>query len=150
MTPAEVKGMSNVQILELLTSLRPSDEAVSFLAALISDPVAVEGVAELRRRYAPEPGFPLTGTGRMPAATSVFIDRQRWNAFFFKRRIPLSQVGALMEPERCDGWASVVGHKGRCGFEAMDSLAVGLDMRVDDLIWEVGTDAERERLALYV
>lgn len=150
MTPAEVKGMSNVQILEMLTTLRPSDSAVAFLAALISDPAAVEGVAELRRRYSPEPEFPLTRTGRMQHASTVFIDRQRWNAFFFKRRIPLNQVGSLMEPERCDGWASVCGSKGRVGFNAMDELAIALDMRVDDLIWEVGTDAERERLGACV
>lgn len=150
MTPAEVKSTRTADLVDMLTHLRPSDDAVAWLAALISDPVAVEGVAELRRRYAPEPSFPVTGSGRMTGATSVFIDRGRWNSFFFQRRIPLSQVGPLMEPERCDGWASVIGHKGRAGFAALDDLACSLDMHVDDLIWQVGTDAERERLAACV
>ncbi|NTU70457.1 MAG: hypothetical protein HGB10_01330 [Coriobacteriia bacterium] len=150
MTPAEVKSTASADLVDMLTHLRPSGDAVAWLAAVISDPAAVEGVAELRRRYAPEPSFPVTGSGRMSGATTVFIDRGRWNAFFFQRRIPLMHVGALMEPELSEGWASVVGHKGRAGFASMDSLACALDMHVDDLIWQVGTDAERERLAACV
>ncbi len=150
MSPAEVRQMADKEIVEMLVSLRPGDEAVAWLASVVSSPVMVEGVNELRRRYAPEPGFPLTGSGRLPNAASVFIDRDRWKAFFFRRRITMSAIGGLMEPERCTGWGSVAASKGRVGFGAMDELACALDMRVDDLIWEVGTDAERERLAAYV
>lgn len=152
MSPNEVRHLANTEILEMLVNLRPSksNEAVSWLAAVISDPVMVEGVNELRRRYAPEPSFPVTGSGRMSAASSVFIDRGRWQTFFALRRIPLVRVGGLMEPERCEGWASVIKTKGRAGFSALDDLACALDMHVDDLIWQVGTDDERARLSVCV
>jgi hypothetical protein len=143
--------MEDKAIVEMLTGQSHSDDAaLTWLAGLIADPVMVEGVNELRRRYAGEPGFPLTGSGKLPNAASVFIDRDRWKAFFFRRRITMSEIGPLMEPERCSGWGSVIGHKGRAGFQAMDELACALDMRVDDLIWEVGTDDERSRLVAYV
>lgn len=150
MSPAEVRNLTDSQIVEMLVKLRPSDEALVWVASVIADPVMVEGVNELRRRYAPEPGFPLTGSGRLPNAASVFISRDRWKAFFFRRRITMACIGGLMEPPRCEGWGSVIAHKGRASFEAMDQLACGLGIHVDDLIYEVGTDDERSRLALFV
>lgn len=150
MSPADVRGMTDKDIVEMLAAQHVNDDALAWLAGVIADPAKVEGVNELRRRYAPEPGFPLTGSGRLPNANSVFIDRDRWRRFFLLRRIPMSQVGPMMEPSRCSGWGHVITHKGRAGFNAMDELAVALDMHVDDLIYEVGTDAERARLAAYV
>lgn len=152
MSPAEVRALSDGQIVEMLVSQHPSDEAVSWLASVISSDSSIEGVRELRRRFAPgrEVCAPKTPTGRMSSAQSVGIDRERWNSFFWRRRMALSEVGPLMEPARCSGWASVIGYKGCAGLYALDDLACALEVTLDDLIYQVGTDDERVRLAVCV
>lgn len=152
MSPAEVRVLSDGQIVEMLVSLHPSDEAVSWLASVISSDAAFEGVRELRRRFASggELSAPRTPTGRMSSARSVGIQSERWRSFFWRRRIALSDVGGLMEPARCSGWASVIGSRGRAGLYALDDLACALGLHVDQLIDEVGTDDERARLAVCV
>jgi len=140
--------MASNEIVAALMNMRPSDEAVAWLAALIADPAAVEGVNELSRRYgANQVSEPLSVSGRYTGATTVRIDPGRWSAFFFRRRLPLNAVGSLFN--RCSGWASVIKKKGHAGFYALDDLATALDMRVNDLIFEVGTDEERQRLAAF-
>lgn len=78
-----------------------------------------------------------------PNANTVRIDPDRFRAFFYRRRLPLNAIGGLFG--RCDGWASVIIHHQHAGFYALDDLACALDLRVEDLIEEIGTDAERER-----
>lgn len=150
MSPAEVRHLPDQELVSMLTSLRPSDEAVAWLAAVITSPAAVEGVAELSRRYRAtvQPERSTSAAGRFVGATTVSIDPDRWCSFFFRRRMPLNAVGPMFK--RCEGWASVIKKKARAGYYALDDLATSLDMRVDDLIFQVGTDEERARLSACV
>lgn len=151
MSPTEVRSLTDNQIVELLVNLRPGDECVAWLASVIASPVLTEGVAELHRRYRPSSPVPsLTSAGRHPHAGTVSIDPERFRSFFWKRRIALVDVGGLMEPARCEGWASTILHRGRAGFYALDALACALGLHVDSLIDEVGTDDERARLSVCV
>ena len=83
---------------------------------------------------------------RMPIATSIQIDRERFCSFFYRRRMTLSSVGPFIG--RSDGWASVMAFKGRAGYYALDELATALCMNLEELIHEVGTDAERCRISV--
>ena len=151
MSPSEIRSMEDRQIVEMIVSIGPSEEAVAWLAAVVSDDVAYEGVKELRRRFGREFVVPRTESGRMVSARTVTIDPERWRSFFHRRRIALVDVGiSLMDPPRCATWASVMASRGKVGLYALDDLATGLGLRVDDLIDEVGTDEERARLSVCV
>lgn len=145
MTPAEVRSMSDSQIVELLVSLKPSDQAVAWLASVITDDAAFEGVRELRRRFSGRPSIPSTPTGRAASSRTVFIDPQRWAAFAFRRRLSMTELGPLCG--RSEGWGSVMKSRRRAGFYALDALACALGMHVDELIQEVGSDEELQRLS---
>lgn len=149
MSPAELRSMSSTEIVELLVDLRPSDEGVAWLASVITNDVAYDGVRELRRRFRSNrrADVPAPPSGRMRTARSVAIDPDRWRRFFFLRRLALVDVGPLMDPPRCRGWASVACTKRVAGLHALDALACALDLHVNQLIAEVGTDEERARLA---
>ena len=152
MSPTEVRLLTDTQIVEMLVALRPSDEAVAWLASVVSNDAAFEGVRELRKRFTTsnEIDTPKTPTGRVGSARTVAISGDRWRAFLWRHRLAAVDVGSLMTPERCSGWASVVASRGRAGFYALDDLACALDMRVEDLIGQCGTDDERARLACCV
>lgn len=89
---------------------------------------------------------PATERRRIGVATSIQIDRERFSSFFWRRRMTLSSVGPFIG--RSDGWASVMARKGHAGLFALDDLATALSMNLDDLIHEIGTDAERERVSV--
>jgi len=148
MSPNEVRKMQDREIVEMLLELKPSDEAVGWLATVLADDGAFEGVRELRRRFTDgrvPASFPVTATGRQRSANTVSIDSDRFKALFYRRRIPLNQIGPMMEPPRSGAWASVICNKGTAGFYALDALATSLCITVDDLIFEVGTSAELAR-----
>jgi hypothetical protein len=148
MSPSDVRSLEDREIVELLAGLEPSSQkAMQWLAAIVSDDVAYEGVRELRRRFGREPSAPELESDRMPSARTVAIDRQRWNTFFFRRRMALVEAGPLMEPPRSTAWASVMGSRGRAGLYALDDLACALGIHVNELISEVGTDEELSRLS---
>jgi hypothetical protein len=148
MSPNEVRNLTNVQILEMLVNLRPSDDAVAWLASVIADPVNVAGVAELSRRYvmASRPDVLVSQSGRHPNATSIRISADAFRAFFYRRRIPLMEVGPLFG--RCSGWASVVCNKARIGYWAADELASELGLHVDDFLSQVCAPEELPRLSV--
>lgn len=150
MSPAEIKSMHNRDIVEMLVSLHPSDEAVAWLAALLTDDAAFEGVRELRKRFTTsiEPELPKTPTGKHPHAGTVLIDPDRWRSFLWRRRLTMSEAGLMCG--RSDGWAAVIAHRGRAGYFALDALACALSLHIDQLIDEVGTDDERARLSICV
>lgn len=152
MSPTEIRGMRDREIVEMLVSLHPSDEAVAWLAAVLTDDAAFEGVRELRKRFttSDEIDIPKTATGRVGSARSVAIDPERWKSFFWRRRIAMVDVGPMMEPARCEGWGSVITHKRQASIYALDDLACALGLHVDQLIDEIGTETERARLALCV
>ena len=79
-------------------------------------------------------------------ATTIEIDRERFREFFWRRRMTLASIGPCFN--RCDGWASVIVAKGHAGFFALDDLATALGMNVDELIYQVGTDRERELVSI--
>jgi hypothetical protein len=94
----------------------------------------------------PQTLMPEVVRHRMPVATSIQIDRERFYTFFYRRRMTLSSVGPFIG--RCDGWASVMARKGHAGYYALDDLATALGMHVEALIHEIGTDGERERITV--
>ena len=81
---------------------------------------------------------------RMPRATTIEIEPDRFRVFFWHRRMTLRSIGPLING--CDEWASAMLNRGHCGYYALDDLAVELGLRVQDLIDEFGTDAERDRI----
>jgi len=144
MSPNEVRSLTNVQILEMLVSLRPgADEAVSWLASVISDPVMVEGVNELSRRYSGhsegKPALP-----RARSAGSLLIDGAKFKHLMWLNRIPMNQIGPMIG--KCDGWGSVIAHKGRMSYWAADAIAIELGMHVDAFIEAIASSEELQRL----
>lgn len=148
MSPSDVRSLDDRQIVEMLVSLKPADEAVAWLAAVISDDASFEGVRELRRRFArstAEASVPTTKSGQHKNANTVAIDAERFRSFCYRRRLALTAVGPMFG--RCAGWASVMCYKGHAGFYALDELALALDMRVEELIEAVATDEELRRVS---
>lgn len=147
MASTEVRSMSDSAIVEMLVSLKPSDQAVAWLASLITDEAAFEGVRELRLRFTGQAGshVPATPSGRIASSRTVFIDPHRWASFAFRRRLSMTDLGPLCG--RCEGWGSVMKARGRAGFYALDDLACALGIHVSELIQEVGTDEELQRLS---
>ena len=145
MTPSEVRTLPDSAIVELLVSLRPSDESVAWLASVIADPAKVAGVNELSRRY----GASSTGRRSLPrakAAGSVLIDGAAFKHALWLRRIPLSHIGPMVG--KSSGLGSVLAHKGRISYWTADAIANELGIHVDAFLAEIATPAERERLAL--
>lgn len=146
MSPNEVRVQPTQRIVEMLVGLKPCDEAVAWLASVISDPVAVAGVGELSRRYIAKSISGCT-TLRAKAAGSVLIDGVKFKELLWRHRMPLTEVGLAIG--KSNGLVSVLCHKGRASYWTLDAIATEvLDMRVEDLIAEIGTDEELERLAV--
>lgn len=148
MTKQELSAMGDRAIVRKLMGMRPSAEAIAFIATIISNPDAVQAVGELRRRYettmAQEQPVRRTREGRQGVPTTVTLDEERFRAFFFKNRLPLAHVGPLFG--RCKGWASVTAAKGTAGYWALDELAAALEMHVDELLRQICPPEEYERL----
>lgn len=145
MTPADVRALPDQAIVELLVSLRPTDEATAWLASVISDPAKAAGVSELSRRYVAD-RHGRCSLPRAKSAGSVLIDGNKFKQLFWSHRIPLSHVGPMIG--KSSGLASVLAHKGRMSYWTADALASELGMHVDTFIAQVGSTAELERLAL--
>lgn len=147
MSPNKVRELENSELVELVVGREPSEAVVSVLAAVLSDALAYEGVRELRRRFERTANLevPTTSTGRVASSQTVFIDPDRWAAFAFRRRLAMTDLGPLIG--RCEGWGSVMKTRGRAGFSALDALACALGMHVDELIREVGTEDELQRMS---
>ena len=143
MSPSEVRSMSSAGIVSMLTDKGPQEEALAWLASLISDPSMVAGVNELSCRYAVKSPVPAS-TERARCAMSVRIDPAKYRHFFWRRRIPLCAMGPMVG--KSDGLGSVIASKGRMGYWTADALATELGMHVDALIAEIGTPEELERL----
>lgn len=145
MSPNEVRSLNNQQIVEMLVSLRPgADEAVSWLAAVIADPVMVEGVKELSRRYVAD----TDGRTRLPRAKSagtVLIDGVKFKHLMWLNRIPMNQVGPMIS--KSEGWGSVIAHKGRMSYWAADAIANEIGMHVSAFIEAIASPEELQRLS---
>jgi hypothetical protein len=136
--------MSDNDIVELLVLLEPSEQAVAWLASVISDPIKAAGVNELSRRYVST----STGRCRLPRAKSagtVLIDGAKFKEFFWRHRIPLTAVGPMAS--KCPGYASVVAHKGRLSYWTADAIATELGMHVDEFIAAIASNEELSRLS---
>lgn len=146
MSPNEVRVQPTEQIVEMLIGLRPSDEAIAWLASVISNPTVVAGVSELALRYK---GAKPASRGKDGAtyrnATSIKLDRQAFKQFFFRRRMTLSEVGPTFN--RCRGWANAICHKGYIGLYAADELASELGLHVDEFLAQICAPEELERLS---
>lgn len=137
--------MSDSEIVEMLVSLRPSDESVAWLASVIADPIKVAGVNELSRRYvASAEGRP--SLPRAKTAASVFIDGAKFKELLWRHRIPLVAVGPAIG--KCAGLASVLASKGRMSFWTADAIATELlDMHVDQFIQAIAAPEELKRMS---
>lgn len=144
MSPAEVRSLSDKQIVEMLVSLKPSDQAVAWLASVISDPSKVAGVSELSRRYVAKSSGRRVHP-RAKSAGSVLIDGAKFKSLMWKYRLPLTTVGPMVG--KSSGYASVTAHKGRMSYWTADAIATELGMHVDEFIAAVGTDEELSRLS---
>jgi len=147
MSPAEVRQMTDTQLVEMLVNLSPSGDkaAVAWLASVISSPALAEGVNELSRRYSAA----TAGKHRLPRAKhadSVFIDGAKFKQFFFLRRMALREIGPLIG--KCEGYGSVLAHKGRMSYWSADAIANELGIHVDDFIRQVASPTELERLSV--
>lgn len=81
---------------------------------------------------------------RHPNANTVLIDGDKFRHLCWRHRLPLASVGPLIG--RCDAWASVIAYKGHMGFWAADDLATELGLHVEQLIAEIGSSVELERV----
>jgi len=148
MTAEEIRRMPATELAETLTELTPSPEALSFLAALISSAESYECVRELRRRFIATRAFGAPGTQQTHplGAETVEIDPERFRRFLAMHRLSLVAAGKLAN--RSQGWGSVSVHRGKTSYESLDRLACALSMHVDDLILQVASTRELERLEL--
>ena len=83
MTTAELQSMTGKELIELVTGTQPSEEAIAWVAALLSDDAVLEGARELRARFK-DPAYdeiPRTESGRIASSTTVQIDPDRFRAF---------------------------------------------------------------------
>jgi hypothetical protein len=83
---------------------------------------------------------------RARLATTVALDRERFREFWWRRRTNMVAVGPLFG--RSEAWASSMLAKGHAGYYALDELASVLGLHVDELVYEVGTDEERDRIGV--
>lgn len=145
MSPNEVRVQPTERIVEMLVGLEPSDEAVAWLASVISSPTTVAGVSELARRY--NSGKPVSRSSDATTyrnATSIKLDPQAFRQFFFRRRMTLSEIGPLFN--RCSGWANAICHRGTIGLYAADELASELGLHLDEFLRQICAPEELERL----
>lgn len=49
---------------------------------------------------------------------------------------------------KCRGWANVITAKKACAYHVLDAIAAELGETTDDLVWEVASDRERQRMSL--
>ena len=146
MSPNELRALPSGDIVEMLIGLKPSDEAIAWLASVISNPTVVASVNELAFRYSGNTALTRgLHEGRQPSATTIRLDRQAFRAFFYRRRLPLSEVGPLFG--RCSGWASAICNRGTIGYYAADELASELGLHVDELLAQICAPEELERLS---
>lgn len=145
MTPTEVRLMSDSAIVELLASLKPSDQAVAWLASVISDPAKVAGVSELSRRYVAR----HEGRCSLPRAKSagtVSFDGAKFKKLLWRHRVPLVSVGPAIG--KCSGLASVLAHKGKMSFFTADAIATEvLGCHVSEFLAAIATPDELQRLS---
>lgn len=86
----------------------------------------------------------MPDTKRHPYATTVCIESDKFKHLCWRHRLSLSSVGPMIG--RCEAWASVIARKGHAGYFALDDLATELGLHVDQLIAEIGTPEELERV----
>lgn len=144
MTPAEVRAMEAAAIVEILVNIKPGDEAVAWLASVITDPAKVAGVNELSRRYAARNEGRIA-LPRARHASTVLIDGAKFKHLMWVNRIPMNQIGPMIG--KCDGWGSVIAHKGRMSFWAADAIATELGMHVDAFIEAIASTEELQRVS---
>lgn len=138
MSPSDIRMMESRDVVGLLTDALPSEQAFSWLSSVISDPAKVEAVGVLARRYE------RANRPYHRPANSVAIDPDKFRHAMWKRRLTLKSVGPMIN--RSDAYANVMINKRRMNFFALDELAQALGIHVNELIAEVATPEELERL----
>jgi len=122
-----------------------SEEALAWLAAMITSPTLAAGVSELALRYSgSQPAARELSDIRHRSATTMKLDRQA-SGRFLSPAAALTEVGPLFG--RCPGWASAICSRGTIGYYAADELASELGLYVDEFLAQVCAPEELERLS---
>lgn len=139
MSPKEIAQLRDEQIMELVVSVASSGKADE----LARDDVFA-AVCEIRKRRA-RVDVPRTPSGRVRNANSVEIDPERWRAAWYRRRISQSALNEMLGKSKT--WSVMIAKKACCNFFVLDQIAAELGETTDDLVWEVASDRERQRLS---
>lgn len=140
MSPSDIARMSDQAIVEMIVALPDGREA----EVLAGDEIYY-AITELRRRHVVSSDIPRTAKGRIRTATSVELDPERWRAAWYRRRLTLTAVSELAG--KCGAWAHVIARKGCCSYFVLDAIAAELGETTDDLVYEVASDRERQRIS---
>lgn len=140
MSPTDIARLSDKEIVELVIDL--SKDACP--ERLAGDEVFA-AVCELRKRWSCRINVPRTPTGRIRTATSVEIDPERWRAAWYRRRINQTALCNMIGKSKT--WSAMTAKKSCCNFFVLDQIAAELGETTDDLVWEVASDRERQRMS---
>lgn len=148
-------SLANASDRDLIATLaemsKHSVKAACIFTALTED-TWFQAVVELRNRYNRreiDAGMvceksPRSASGRVSHAGSVEIDSDRWKAWFYRNRIPLCHVGPIVGLS--GPWANAIAFRGRASFSTLDRLCAAMEVSLDQFLYEVGSDRERERV----
>lgn len=140
MSPTDLAHLSDEEIVEFLVQL-PAGEGAR---ALASD-AAQAAFFEIQRRYRADKDVPRTASGRIRNANSVEIDPERWKAAWYRRRISQSALNDMLGKSKT--WAHQISKRKCANFFVLDAIAAELGETTDDLVWEVASDRERQRIS---
>lgn len=141
---SNIRSMTDVQIVEMLVSLKPSDQAMAWLASVISNPACAAGVNELSRRYAAKSDSRVA-VPRAKSAGTVLLDGAKFKHLMWVNRIPMNQIGPAIG--KSAGLGSVLAHKGRMSYWTADAIAAEIGMHVDAFIEAIASPEELQRLS---
>jgi len=146
--------LSDRDLLGKLAQMSATSGKAAMAYAALTDDDWFSAISELRRRFRAREieaslnveETRLTPTGRLRIATTVDIDPQRWRAYWSRQRMTLVAVSLMIG--RTSSWASIIANKKRAGIASLDELATAIEVNLEDLIFAVGSDRERERSGL--
>lgn len=144
--------MSQTELLGRLAKMAPTSAKAALTYQAIVDDDWFHSLAELRRRFRDEKPMVVaeephrTPSGRFRRATSVEIDPDRFRRFWNDRRVKMIEVSRSIG--RSDAWANAICSKRSAGIGALDELAAVWNLSLDQLVFAIGTDRERERVGL--
>lgn len=149
--PTAYASMSDGELLSKLADLSRYNQKAAFVLAQLTDDDVYGAVTELRRRCArhtqalvAEETALLPG-GRVRNPHTIEIDSVRWKTYWFSKGLRIGEVGPLVG--LCRNWASTIACKKKVSALTLEKIACELNLDVDDVVWAVATDEQRELAA---